>query len=58
MKFSQISSKLCLYIPSNGYYVAYMPIQTSMYLIYIHLNKIYSFLFLCDVYNKVHEHIQ
>ena len=28
------------------------------YLVYIHLDKIYSLLFLCNVFNEVHEHAQ
>ena len=33
-------------------------VSCFMYLVYVHLNEIYSFSFLCDVCNEVHEHVQ
>ena len=36
-------------------YVVYKPNHTSIYIVYINWNKIYSLFLLCDAYNEVHD---
>ena len=42
---------------ANKYYMAYKPNHTLIYFVSINLNEAYSFLFLYNICNKVHEHM-